>query len=158
MKPYSLFILLLLLFANCNSNQSLMKKQTKEIKFITLAQASLHGNGREGISEGNYIIKDEKSFENLFSKMNSVNRESIKFKEYKVDFDKEMIIAVFSRVLGSGGSKIFVDKVIETPKNYQVKIQYKTGGGMAIMVMNQPYHIIVVPKTDKPVEFELIKN
>jgi hypothetical protein len=159
MKQLGLIILVIFL-SNCGSNKTAMKEQeqTKEIKFITLAQASLHGNGREGITEGNYVIKDLKSWEDLLNKMNSINSESNKFENKKIDFNKEMVIAVFGRVLGSGGTKISVKKIIETPEHYRVISKYQTSGGLAIMVMNQPYHIVVVPKTDKPVIFELKKS
>ncbi len=86
--------------------------------------------------------------------MNSVNDETSKFTTVNIDFDKDMVIAVFDQVLGSGGSKIQIEKIRETPEKVLVDVRYirPAGNVFSTTVMNQPYHIVVLPKIDKKVE------
>ena len=156
----ALYILPLILLMSCGStkkstqNDAQKAVQEKVIDFATIAQASLHGNGKEAIEAGLYPVKDKKAWKELLAKMNKVNDETQKFKTLDIDFDKQMIVAVFDRVLGAGGVKINIDKIIETPEKVQVVVSHKhPQGGFATMVMNQPYHIVVLPKIDK--EFEM---
>ena len=156
----ALYLLPLILLMSCGNtkktaeNKSKTTLQKKEISFTTIAQSSLYGNGKEGIEAGLYTIKDQKSWKEFLAKMNKVNDESLKFSTTRIDFDKQMVVAVFDRVLGAGGVKINIDKIIETPEKVQVVVTHKRPqGGFATMVMNQPYHIVVLPKIDK--EFEM---
>ena len=154
------YLLPLILLMSCGStkkpaeDKAQKSVQEKIIDFKTIAQASLHGNGAEGIDAGLYTIKDKKAWKELLAKMNSVNDETKKFTDTNIDFEKQMVVAVFDRVLGAGGVKINIDKIIEPPGNVQVVVSHKRPqGGFATMVMNQPYHIVVLPKIDK--EFEM---
>ena len=155
-KKIMLLVLPLLIFScGTQSKMEIMKK----ISFHTIAQSTLHGNGQEGIERGLYVIKNKKEWKNLLEKMKAVNDETSKFEIPPIDFNKEMVLAVFSEVLSSGGVKIRINRIIETSDSLVVYSLYNTPeSNIAIMVMNQPYHIIKLPKIDKPVQWKVEKK
>ncbi len=159
MKYFILSLLSLLLF-NCNSSKPLkqtVQKNTK-VNYKIVAQSALHGNGAEQIKPGSYIIKDQKSWQDLLKKMDRVNNESSKFAINEIDFDKSMIVAVFDPVMGSGGVKLKVNQVKETEDMLIVSVGHKhPQEQLSIMVMNQPYLILMLPKTDKKIKVEIEK-
>jgi len=157
MKHLTLFIAVLTLMS-CNSSKNLQKNQSGKVEFHTLAQASLHGNGKEGIKGGGYVFTDQENWLAFLQKINAVNDETGKFEALRqVDFDKNMLIAVFSQVLGSGGSKIEISSIVKDDNSIRVNVKRSGGSGMAIMVMNQPFHIVSIPKDYTPVIFEGLK-
>ena len=159
----ALFILPLIVLFNCSSHKNTQAEESAKknvtphpIKFTTLVQSALHGAGDEGIEKGLYVIKDKKQWEAFLSKMNKVNDETKKFKTTDIDFKRQMLLAVFDPVLGTGGVKINIDKIIETPDKVQVLVSHTRPKGFATTVMNQPYHIVVLPKIDKEFEMKVV--
>lgn len=153
-----LFIVLLM---SCNSTKKVVNQgdnYPKPIKFSVLAQGSLHGDGVEGIEQGGYVFVDKDGWQKFLEKLDKVNDETGKYEALKtVDLDKNMVIGVFSRVLGAGGSKIAVEKIIDTGEEIHVSVQRISKGGLAIMVMNQPFQFVSIPKTGKKIVFEPFK-
>ncbi|MFH1777864.1 MAG: protease complex subunit PrcB family protein [Candidatus Omnitrophota bacterium] len=74
----------------------------------------------------------------------------------EIDFDKEMVIAVFMGEKSSGGYIIEVTKIIKTDKEVVVEIMEKTPapGTMKTMALTQPYHLVVIEKSNLPVVFQ----
>ena len=146
---------------SCNSTKKVVNQEDnypKSIEFTVLAQGSLHGNGAEGIEQGGYVFTRQDDWQKFLEKLNKVNDETGRYEALKtVDFDKNIVIGVFSRVLGAGGSKIAVEKIIDNGKEIHVYFQRISKGGMAIMVMNQPFQFVSIPKTDKKIVFEPFK-
>lgn len=142
-------ILFSILLTSCSNNQ--------ESGFVTLSKASLHGAGEEGFKEENVIIQSETDWKEFLSKLDSTNKVSDRFGN-KIDFSKNTIIAVFDKVQTSGGFSIEVSKIETKDSTLEVFIKKDDGGkssnGMAIMIMDQPYHIIKLSKTDKKIVFK----
>jgi hypothetical protein len=72
-----------------------------------------------------------------------------------IDFSKEMVIALFAGTVSRGGHSISVENIEYDGKSVIVTYSEKSpaGGGMAT-VMSQPFHIVRVPATGKPVAFQ----
>lgn len=137
-----------LITSNCETDNEL-----NSINFTTIGQNNLYGSGRENISKQNYIISNSISWNELLTKMNSVNNNSDGFTESNIDFDNFMVIAVFDEIYGNGGHSIDVLNIIEYDKKVVVKINNVLKGN-ATSVMTQPYHISKIRKTDKKIIFE----
>lgn len=74
-----------------------------------------------------------------------------------VDFDRVMIVAVFSGEKPSGGYGIEIAKIEEDAAKGQLRVFFREtqppSGFMAIQSLTQPYHLIKVKRLDSPVEF-----
>ncbi len=151
------YIILTVLFLTGCGTQQKTTEMNQELSFKTIAQSSLYGNGKEKIQKGIYTIKSLTEWNNLLEKMNKVNNEKEKMIPLEIDFDKSMVIAVFDNVLGSGGVKVQINKIEETPEQIIVYAGHSTPMGFATMVMNQPYHLVLTQKSDKPVKLSGLK-
>ena len=135
-------------FAACKSQQN--SNQNQAFSYELVVQSTLHGDGKEGFEPGLYKISDKKQWQEFLKKINSVNEESGKFKLENLDFDKYMLVAIFDKVLTHGGVKFYIDRVENTPDNINIVTLHEAPKGQfAIQVMNQPYIIIKIQKTDK---------
>ena len=122
------------------------------INFTAIGQKDLYGSGRENIIQQNLIISDSNSWNELLTKVNSVNNNSDGFTETNIDFVNFMVIAVFDKVYGNGGHSIDIIKITENENKVIVTIDNVLKGN-ATAVMTQPYHIVKIRKTDKLITF-----
>lgn len=74
-----------------------------------------------------------------------------------IDFSKEMVIAVFMGQRSSGGFSTTIEKVVDGAKNVVVTYREKSPSGMSTAAMSQPFHIVRVPASTKPVVFKVAK-
>lgn len=137
----------IVLFATCKSHQKISKNEPFAYQLI--AQSTLHGNGAEGFEPGLYKITNENQWHDFLKKINTVNEESSKFKSDQIDFDKYMIVAIFDKILHQGGVKFYIKFVENTKDTIKFITAHEMPGQMAIQVMNQPYILIKIKKTDK---------
>ena len=74
----------------------------------------------------------------------------------KIDFEKEMVIAVFMGERSSGGYSIEIIKIIRTEKEIVVEVEEKEppSESLRTMALTQPYHIVVIKKSPLPIRFQ----
>lgn len=74
----------------------------------------------------------------------------------KIDFEKEMVIAVFMGEQKSGGYEIEITSVTETEEEIVVEVVERKPPpeSLRTMVLTQPFHIVVVEKSPLPVRFQ----
>ncbi len=145
-------VVLTLLLFSCEEKQK-TEDVMKPVEFSTISQGDLNGNGNEGIEKSKLIITDKKVFTVLLSKMNTVNEEVSPIP--MIDFDKNIVLAVFDEIKSHGGHTIDITKVTEQQDRFVVQIERLHTGGM-LTVITQPYHLVVIPKTSKPIIFKEI--
>ncbi|MBN2373828.1 protease complex subunit PrcB family protein [bacterium] len=69
-----------------------------------------------------------------------------------IDFNTDMIIAVFNGAMPNGGCDVEIIQVVKQEEKILVKIkETRPSGGYA--VVSYPYHIVQVERSDLPVEF-----
>ena len=124
-----------------------------QIEFTTIEQDNLYGNGQENIDKENLTISDTDSWNELITKMNTVNNVSDGFAETDIDFLNFMVIAVFDEVYGNGGHSIDIVRIEENENKIIVTIDNILKGNLT-SVMTQPFHIVKIKKTDKLIIFE----
>ncbi len=97
-----------------------------------------------------YVIKDEETFVNLWE--NTLEEATI-----EVNFDEQMVLAIFMGEKPSGGYGIEITHVIETDNAIEVTAIETVPGeeDMVTMALTYPSHVIVLEKSDKNVIFNI---
>jgi hypothetical protein len=146
-------ILFITIFIGLMTSCSQTDEDLNPINFTAIGQNNLFGSGRENIIQQNLIISDSNTWNELMTKINSVNNNSEGFTETNIDFANFMVIAVFDKVYGNGGHSIDIIKITENENKVIVTIDNVLKGD-ATSVMTQPYQIVKIRKTDKLIIFE----
>jgi len=159
-NPVLLLIAPLLLIVTACSTVKKSKNDpvasVRMVPFTAVGKGALFGGGQEGFSETEsslHVLRTEDQWREFKSKMNSVNQISGGFKESELDFNTEMLVAIIDKVRGSGGYEITIAEVSETATKIVVAVKYSDPPEMAASVLTQPFHVIRIPTTTKPVEW-----
>lgn len=151
MKKNVLIILLLILSLSCNSGDA--ESKMINIESTLIAKDNLYGNGAEGITEQNMVITNQSTWNDLISKMNSVNNMSDNFSETDIDFAQYKVIAVFDEIKSNGGHSVELELISNT-ESIIVIITELVPQGIATTVITQPFYIVKIPTSDLPVIFK----
>ncbi len=148
-----LFLSTVILFAACKSQrnvQSSTSEKNSAFAYEFVAQSTLHNIGKKAFAPGLYKFTDKARWDKFVQKMQESNEANAKFKLENPDFDKYMLVAIFDRILSHGGVKFYIDKVENTDNSITfITAHQSPQGQMSIQVMNQPYIIVKIKKTDK---------
>lgn len=140
-----IFLILILIFvAGCHQiTQS-------NVSFETISKGFNSGH----IEKKHYVIENEAEWKNLWGKTNSISIPQPELPE--VDFNKEMVIAVFQGEKSTGGYSIEIVNIVEDSK---ITVFYKEfspePGDFVTQALTQPYHIVKIKKTDKEIVFQV---
>lgn len=140
--------LVLILTISCTKSDNAFELQT--ITPVLVGKGNLMGS--ENISNQNITIYDNVSWSKIINSIDQ-NRLQQSFTSTNVDFNNFQIIAVIDAVKNSGGHSIDITNIEETPNNIVVTIKHLLSGDETT-VMTQPFHIVKIPKTTKPVVFQ----
>lgn len=146
---YILFIAILT--SNCSSTDQ--NEQTTVVTPTLVAKGSLFGSGNENITEQNLVISNSNDWNALTNQMSTSN--IYNFPE--IDFLNYKVIAVFDAVKMQGGFSIKVNSIIETDNAILVSVIKETAiddTGNAVLWIEQPFHIVKIPQTSKPIVFK----
>ncbi len=143
---FSGFLIAFILFS-CNKISN--EEETNSIPFTEIGKGALYGNGAEGIPQSNLVITNNTDWQNLMNQMNSVNNVTDNFTETNIDFSTYEIIAIFLDVKGNGW-EVSITDITEDNSNIYV---YKSEKEYDNSVITQPFHIVKIPKSNKPVIF-----
>ncbi|TDS58866.1 hypothetical protein [Myroides indicus] len=158
MKKFLIIVCLSLGMIACSSDDN---RQDKGFEPVTLEMKEimhnyLSGEGREGIGKENRVITTITEWQDLIDQINQKNekegRIATVLKKADIDFQNEIILAVFEEVLMNGVDTIDITKVEEQEKEVVVTIERLIKGGIT-SVITQPFHIVKIPKINKPVVF-----
>ncbi len=117
---------------------------------VLIAKGSLMGS--ENIAPQNVV------FYNRIDWLNTINLidqfRLARFTETNnVDFDRYQIIAVFDKVYGNPTNQVNISSIVENSNNFIVTVQIIYQPSIA-SVMDQKFHIVKIPKSNKPVIFQ----
>jgi len=130
--------------------------QASPVPITEIDKESLYGAGAEGIHQSNFVITNTTDWQNLMTQMNSTNNVTDNFAETNIDFNIYEIVAVFDEVRSNGGWTTEISSITETATEISVAYHFSSGnGGFATCVITQPFHIVKIPKSSKPVNFYL---
>ena len=122
----------------------------QEINFETIYKNSYSGYD----DRGDYIIRDDLGWETTWATVNSITTPTQDLPI--VDFNIEMVIAVFQGNQYSGGYDIEIIKIIEKDDSIEVFVKETSPkeGTMQTQALTQPCHIVKIQKNDKEVIFK----
>ncbi len=100
------------------------------------------------------VIKTEDRWKEIWEKVHLLRLPKPELP--KIDFEKEMVVAVFMGERSSGGYEIEIRKIIKTEKEIVVEVEEKEPSPESLqsMALIQPYHIVVVKSSPLPVRFQ----
>ncbi len=134
---------------------ALARQGKAEIKFTTLIQHSQSAHEQKK----NYAIRSQAEWQKLWQQMQpeaflpkSTRVDSLMS---KIDFNQQMIIAVFQGQKPSGGYGIVINKLQRDNKQIEVFIEEKSPGAdcFTTQALTYPYHVIVTEKSAQKVVF-----
>jgi len=126
--------------------------QLEAFEVVTIGKGDLCCDGAQNISKQNNVITNQVEWFQLIEAMNTLNDVSSSFTEIDIDFNRFQIIAVFEEIKYNGGHSIDITKVVETESSIAVTVENLKKGNFTSIV-TQPYHIVKIPTSDKPVVF-----
>lgn len=153
MKNLILLIVLILTIGCSKSaeNPAEINSVPQTISTSLIAKGSLMGS--ENISQQNVVFYNTATWNSI---LNSIDTFRLaQFTETtNIDFSLFQLIAVFDNVYGSPTYNINIVSVIENANNIIVTVQ-KVYEPSAASVMDQKFHIVKIPKSIKPVVFQI---
>jgi len=143
------------LFSSCGAGNN---KAAEQLIQETIPFQILLQNTYGGYTDSKFlVIEDNKSLTEVFNLLNKSRYPKLKIPV--INFEKEMVIALFLGEKNSGGYAITVEQVLN--KNNKVSVFYKVNspklGDMVTSVMTQPYSIIKMPKTKNVIVFKSLE-
>lgn len=124
------------------------------IEFNVIGSGNLAAPVSVDISPDNYIINNQNDWSILINKMNSINPDTTnEFTTTTINFQTHMIIAVFDELRGNPGWLIKIESIVENENNIVVNVINLNPGSIQ-SAMRQPYQIVRIPITNKPIIFE----
>jgi hypothetical protein len=152
-KKIILIIAAVFSFSSCDNNDD-EPFNPINIEFDGLGSGNLFGGGSEDILPGNYVIDNENEWNILLDKMNSFNTNTTNdFTTTNINFQTNIIIAVFDEIRMNNGFLISVANITENQNNLTVDVVQSNPGSIQ-SVITQPYQIVRIPITNKPIVFE----
>lgn len=141
--------MVLFIFSSCSEDDI---PNGEEIYFESISQHYL-STGEE-LSEQQLVIRDGESWEDLLSRMETVNEQSKYFNRTEFNFSEEILLVVLDKFRPNGGHSIEITRLLESKNKIGVIVEKPEKGNATAMVM-QPYHIISIEKTSKNIDFLL---
>lgn len=120
-----------------------------EISFESVARGFYSGHEQDEY----YRITDNKEWQKIWKKTYSnVSPEPIL---PEIDFEKDMILAVFAGEFSSGGHSIEIGSIQEYERDVQVSIKLESPSisCSTTAALTQPFDIVKIEKTDKEIRF-----
>ncbi len=149
MKKLAMIILTLVVTFGCNKEEN----NDIEVVPILIGKGALFGNGEEGINKSNLTITNTADWNTLIEKMDSVNNTSNDFTEIDIDFSQFQVIAVFDRIRNQADGTINISNILDEKSEIKIFISYTNQAEPWLQVVNQPFHIVKIKKSEKPIIF-----
>ena len=141
----------LVLFFNCSNDNDNTPFAPTAIEFTEIDRGQLDGYGIEGITASNMVVTNSSDWQNLMNQMNIFNNHTDDFTETDIDFEEYIIIAIFLEVKISFWAVTITDIIEKEDSVIVTSIEDNSSGSS---VITQPFHIVKIPITEKPIEFE----
>src|SRR5690554_94519 len=153
MKKIFLIAILSMVLVNCSSDDN-ESFSSQNIEFSTIAHYAIPNTPfLDNPESQNIIISDSTNWEDFLMNLEYHLGYSIDI-DNSVDFETHQIISVFDQIRPTGGFGINVISVAENQNNIIVNLETSYDDGITFQMPIQPFHIVKIPKSDKPVVFE----
>lgn len=141
-----------LIFAGCPNTSNIKQLPNPE---------NVSCSGLQYKESGGMVFKDTKSWQSFWSTYCTViDDKGNKMPAPGIDFDKSMLVGVFSGQKPTGGYSIKIERILESPKSLIVEYSEESPdpGAMVTMALTYPCQLALISKSEKTVEFKRIDN
>ncbi|KQT17586.1 hypothetical protein ASG31_09300 [Chryseobacterium sp. Leaf404] len=151
MKKYLLILFSALFFIlnSCQDDEENVAVQTP-VSFSLIGKGNFYGGTY--VTPQKSVINNTTDWNNFLTQVNAQTNVSDSFTETNINFSQFMLIVVVDQVQNSGGHSIDIMTAIENSQNITIDVE-KLLNGNAATVITQPYHIVKIQKSTKPVIF-----
>src|SRR5690606_6896479 len=156
MKNIILISFLSFFLINCDGDDNttaLNNEFPTEIEYTLIGKGE-DITGGDSVDSANLVFNNTDEWNDFLATIDDISNVSNTFTETEIDFANYQIIAVIDEVKTTGGFSINITNVIEFSDNITVEVERPLPGGDSA-VMTQPYHIIKIPKSSKPINFTI---
>lgn len=124
----------------------------EKLEFASLQQGSHSGH----TSSGYYVIQDNESWTELWNQHALFMLDTLP--PPSVDFSKYTVVAVFMGEVNTGGYAMNIYDIVDIGSSLTVKLEKIEPGPKCIVTqaLTQPYHMVQMTKTEKPIYFDVI--
>ena len=151
MKTFFLTFILIITLNSCSNDNSSAPFVPVTITPVLIGKGYF-GSG-ENFTPENLVISNQVDWNTFLTQINVNINYSSTFSETNINFTNFKIIAIIDSQRGHTGHSINIDTVIENLDNITVNYSLlNSGDGYTTMI--QPYHIIRIPRINKPVIFQ----
>ncbi|WP_262148284.1 protease complex subunit PrcB family protein [Chryseobacterium foetidum] len=151
MKKYLLILIsaLFIILNSCQDDEENVAVQTP-VSFSLIGKGNFYGSTY--VTPQNSVISSTTDWNNFLVQVNAQTNVSDSFTETNINFNQFMLIVVVDQVQNSGGHSIDIMTATESSQNITIDVE-KLLNGNATTVITQPYHIVKIQKSTKPVIF-----
>ncbi|MEM0541787.1 hypothetical protein WFZ85_04105 [Flavobacterium sp. j3] len=148
MKTFFLIFICIIMLTGCNDDDS----SPAPFEPVTITPILIgKGNDITGLTQISTRITNQTNWNLLLSSMNSVSNT---FTETTLDFVNYDVIAIIDSERPCTNFFVNIDAIIENEDNITVQFSRTGDINSCFNSMVQPYHIVKIPKSSKPVVFQ----
>src|SRR5690606_858682 len=149
MKGIFLTAFLSIALMSCNSDDNGGNVGTEEVEFTNVAQSYIPNTPYEDNPNAqNMVISDDDTWQDFTEELGTA------IDETTIDFANYQAIVVIDDMRPAGRYSIDIVSVTVNRQNISVSIETTFVEQITFQMPIQPYHIVKIPKTEKPVVFE----
>lgn len=164
MKKIILIVVSIILVFSCDSDNEQTNAVFDPVEITAYLIGKKYFSPSAGVSQQNSVINDEVAWTNLKNQIDSQYIEiglgnyytQNNFEETTIDFNNFIVIAVIDQFYTNGGYTIDITNITEFENEIVVTIENLNSTGNGSNVAIQPYHIVKIPKVNKPIFFNKI--
>ena len=149
---YSLVLILLLSCSNDDNGTEVF--EPFEVTFANVAKGELFGT--EGIVEQDIVINSPMDWSELLETMTPYDGYLFEIYEEDISFEEFQVLASFDGHRPYPGWAVEIVLITELEEYIEVTVHFFMEYIGINPMFNQPFHIVKIPKSDKPVVFERI--
>ena len=151
MKTLFLTFILLITLNGCSSDNSSDPFVPVTITPVLIGKGFF--SSEENLTPSNLVITNQVVWGQFLTQIDLINNYSSTFSETNIDFNTYQVIAVIDSQRPDTGHSVNIDLITENENDITVNFSLQnSGSGFTEMI--QPYHIVKIPKSPKPVVFQ----
>jgi hypothetical protein len=147
-KPLWLLLILML----CSACAAPVTTESSFIKFNIIE----HGQTSGLTFQRYFLIQSQNEFQDLWTIHSQPTGKAMP----KIDFENDMVLAVFHGQTQTGGYDIYIHDIEETETELIVTVYFvePAANSMRTMMIAQPHMLVTLPKNAKPVRFVNVRK
>jgi hypothetical protein len=154
MKILTLSIFLFLTLS-CNQSDEKNGFTSKTITPVLIGKGNLFGNGLENIPQQNIVVSNQNDWNTLITRLNMNGNVTDGFTTTIIDFNNFQLICLFDDIKSIPKFETGITSIVENQVDIIVRVQHTTlSGDFFPTIITQPFYIVKIPKSNKPLVFQ----